>query len=156
MDRQTDRQTDRMAGKRALTRYGVPEVLFEPSKQAIQRGVNSSSVPETVGGDTDILYPWLNTRKIPQEELPRELLGCTHKVGDPLWSLPFLHLQNFFQFCLYSVHRSVVLVIENLSRKWSHWLNMPCNDLVQIFKFLSCRESSLSYNGFSLRVDLHY
>ena len=115
--RQMDRQTDRMAGKRALTRYGVPEVLFEPSKQAIQRGVNSSSVPETVGGDTDILYPWLNTRKIPQEELPRELLGCTHKVGDPLWSLPFLHLQNFFQFCLYSVHRSVVLVIKNLSRK---------------------------------------
>lgn len=99
------------------TRYGVPEVLFEPSEQAIQRGVNSSSVPEPIGGDTDILYPWFDTGKIPQEELPREFFSCAHKVRDPLWSLPFFRLQNFFQFCLHSVYSSVVLVIENLSRE---------------------------------------
>ena len=107
--------------------------------------MNSSSISESVRGYTDVLYTGLNTGKIPQEELPREFLGCAQKVRDSLWSLSFLRKKNLFQFGLDSVHCSVVFVVENLSGKRRHRLNMPRDDLVKVFKFLTSQNSSYSF-----------
>jgi len=79
--------------------------------------MHSSSIPESVRGHTDVLYPGLDTGKIPQEELPRELLACAQKVRNSLWGFLFLHMKNFFQLGFDSVHCSVVLVVKNFPSK---------------------------------------
>lgn len=79
--------------------------------------MHSSSIPESVRGHTDVLYPGLDTGKIPQEELPWEFLACAQKVRDSLWCFLFLHMKNLFQLRFNSVHRSVVLVVKNFASK---------------------------------------
>lgn len=86
-------------------------MLLEPSKQTIQRGVHSSSIPEAIWGHTDVLYPGLDAGEVPQKELPREFLACTHEVWDSLWRFLFLHMKYLFQLRSDSVHGSVVLVV---------------------------------------------
>ena len=93
---ETIERINKQAVDRTLTRYGVPEMLLKPSKQTVQRAMHSSSIPESVRGHTDVLYPGLDTGKIPQEELPWELLACTQKVRDSLWGFLFFYLKNFF------------------------------------------------------------
>lgn len=104
--------------------------------------MNSSSIPESVWGHTDVLYPGLNTRKIPQEELPWELLTCAQKVRDSLWGFLFLHKKKLFQLGLGSVHHSVVFVVQNFPSKGSHRLNMSRNDFIEIFKFLQSQNNN--------------
>jgi len=79
--------------------------------------MHSSSIPESIRGHTDVLYPGLDTGKVPQEELPWELLACAQEVGDSLWGFPFLHMKKFFQFGFDSINCSVVFVVKNFPSK---------------------------------------
>jgi len=103
--------------------------------------MNSSSIPESVWGHTEVLYPGLDTGKIPQEELPWELLTCAQKVRDSLWGFLFLYKKKLFQLGLGSVHRSVVFVVQNFPSKGGHRLNMSRNDFIEIFKFLQSQNN---------------
>lgn len=123
-------------------------MLFEPFEQAIQRGMHPTSIPEPIRCNTNVLHSGLNTGKIPQEKLPREVFGGTQQVWDSLRGFPFLSKKDFFQLRLISVHCAIVLVIENFSSERSHWLDMACDYFVKIFEFLKFRQQSYNLIAF--------
>ena len=105
----------------------------------------SAPISEPIRCHTDILHTGLNTRKIPQEKLPREVFCSTHEVRNSLRVFPFLRKQQLFQLGFDAVHGAVVFVVENFSNKRRHGLNEPRDDLIKIFKFL---QSKLQYSKF--------
>ena len=105
----------------------------------------SAPISEPIRCHTDVLHTRLNTRKIPQEKLPREVLCSTHEVRDSLRAFAFLRKQQLFQLGFDAVHGAVVFVVENFSNKRRHGLNEPRDDLIKIFKFL---QSKLQYSKF--------
>lgn len=124
----------------------------------------SAPISEPIRCHTDVLHTGLNTRKIPQEELPREIFCSTHEIRNSLRVFPFLCKKQLFQLGFDAVHGAVVFVIENFSNKRRHGLNEPRDDLIKIFKFLktqitifqiySSELESISFAIFRHRVNL--
>ena len=96
----------------------------------------SAPISEPIRCHTDVLYTGLNTRKIPQEKLPREIFCSIHEIRNSLRVFPFLRKKQLFQLGFDAVHGAVVFVVENFSNKRRHGLNEPRDDLIKIFKFL--------------------
>ena len=112
-------------------------MFLEPLNQFIDASQRLIPVPVSVHYHSHILNPGSGSWLIRETKLSRQLFRSTEKVGDSLWVLAFLVSEQLFEvFRISSVCLLVAFVVKHVSGTGCYWLDVSCQNLIQIFIFL--------------------
>ena len=119
------------------SRNWILVVFLEPLNQFINASQHLIPVPVSVYCHSHILNPGSGSWLVCETEFPRQLFRGTEEVRNSLWIFAFLIPEQLFEaFWVSSVCLLVALVGEQIPGTGCYWLDVSCQNLIQIFIFL--------------------